>query len=341
MRINKHMLLAAITALGAFQQNDFALAADSAPSAPAKAAPANPAPTFPFFYVNDNRVTFAYAPEVGFPGFPGKTAEKTLAFTHLDVWAYGTNFVNIGISKYDQHAPAAPCTVSYQGCAGSVKAAGSIRSTFGFNEIFGTKAFSIGPLRNVAFEVGADGAVGNVTSGLSLYALTAGLQFTFDLPYKGIFNIAPLIYKERIYYGTVSPFGPFKPGIPDGTFDFDPTWAVEANYQMNLGFLPETIPLAISGRMLIVGAQGYGYAAGQLPSTVFPPSATQFITEPIRLTLDASRIIWGKNYSHALDVWVAYKYNQNVLSLDHDLSSACKGGACTTSSVYTGITAKF
>lgn len=33
---------------------------------------------------------------------------------------------------------------------------GFFRSTFGFNEIFGTKAFSMGPLTNLSLMVGAD-----------------------------------------------------------------------------------------------------------------------------------------------------------------------------------------
>ena len=45
-------------------------------------------------------------------------------------------------------------------CAGATEIYGLFRSTFGFNEIFNTKAFSLGPLHNVSFEVGAGEIVG-------------------------------------------------------------------------------------------------------------------------------------------------------------------------------------
>ena len=38
---------------------------------------------------------------------------------------------------------------------------GLFRSTFGWNEIFDTKAFTYGPLRNISFEVGMDSGTQN------------------------------------------------------------------------------------------------------------------------------------------------------------------------------------
>jgi hypothetical protein len=67
-------------------------------------------------------------------------------------------------------------------------------------------------------------------------------------------------------------------------------------------------------------------------------------SEPIRLTYDASKAIWGKKYSHFLDVWVAYRYWQNKFGLDHAKSPSCLGaaaGSCTEQSLYTGVTVKF
>ena len=73
--------------------------------------------------------------------------------------------------KSDHNDPAAPCTnagdserravtepiTAASACAGATEIYGLIRSTFGWNEIFNTKAFSMGPLHNISFEVGADG----------------------------------------------------------------------------------------------------------------------------------------------------------------------------------------
>jgi hypothetical protein len=66
--------------------------------------------------------------------------------------------------------------------------------------------------------------------------------------------------------------------------------------------------------------------------------------EPIRLTLDASKMAFGPSRSHLVDVWIAYRYWQNQYGLDHNLSPTCTGlnaGSCTEPSVCTGLTVKF
>lgn len=299
-----------------------------APSAPVP-------PVFPYFYINDNRLTFAYLPDGATPNFPGKSAGNGLAFTHYDQWAYGTNLVNLGLIKFGHHSGGAACTVPYQGCSGQDVIFAHVRSTLGFNQVFNTKAFSFGPLRNVSFEAGADFYVQNNTPGTASKGFMGGLQFAFDLPYKGHFEFSPLVYKMVNYSGFLAPY------IADGNLNFHVTWAFDASYYMPLGFLPETIPLAISGRVQVVGPGGFGYAPGQLPPGLLPTSKTQILTEPIRLTLDASKLFWGARYSHAVDVWVAYKYSQNLLGADHNLARGCIGGACTLSSVFTGLSLKF
>lgn len=299
-------------------------------------APLAPAPMpFPYFLVNDNRLTFAYLPDGATPPFPGKAAGNVFAFTHYDVWDYGTNFVNLGLIKFSHHSGGAPCTIPYQGCSGMDAVFGQVRSTLGFNQIFDTKAFSLGPLRNVSFEAGVDFYVQNNTTGSAYRGFMAGLEFAFDLPYKGHLEFSPLVYQYVNYAGFVAPW------IADANLNFDTTWAFEASYYMPLGFLPETIPLAISARAQFIGPAGLGYAPGQLPPGLVPPSKTQIVSEPIRLTLDASKLLWGDRFSHAVDVWVAYRYNQNIKGADHNLFAGCKGDACTLSSLYTGVTLKF
>ena len=54
----------------------------------------------------------------------------------------------------------------------------------------------MGPLHNISFEVGAEGETENNYLAPNKRAFEAGLQFAFDLPYKGYFNVAPLAYKE-------------------------------------------------------------------------------------------------------------------------------------------------
>ena len=184
--------------------------------------------------------------------------------------------------------------------------------------------------------------------------VVAGLQFAFDLPYKGYFNVAPLMYWEfynrDAFAQCGSGFSGPVPGVSclaDGERTFKPTWAVETNYYMDLGFLPESMQyFSISGRAGWYGRKGT--EANPLPYA-FPGNintAVEFNSEPIRLTFDASKAFWGPKYTHFVDVWVAYRYWQNKFGIDHKLSSICNvagvsNNSCTESTVYTGVTVKF
>ncbi|MFT4120875.1 MAG: hypothetical protein QM712_29425 [Bradyrhizobium sp.] len=322
------------------------VAHSSAADLPAK-APA-PVADAPFFLVNDNRLTYSYQFTATDPGFPGTTAKQVFAFTHFDIWAYGTNFINLELLKSSQSDPANPCLAQNQGCAGATEFYGLFRSTFGFNEVFNTRAFTFGPLHNVSFEIGADVNTENTFLAPSKRAIVAGLQFGFDLPYKGYFNVAPLYYQEWNHNSFLTPgFTAPYPGIVDGNTRFNGTWAVEINYYMALGFLPETLRyFALSGRAGFYGPKGTGAAAG----VVSPANnaKTEINSEPIRLTFDASKLIWGPKYTHFVDVWVAYRYWQNKFGLDDNnpANSTCftagvNNHSCTERSLSTGVSVKF
>jgi hypothetical protein len=140
--------------------------------------------------------------------------------------------------------------------------------------------------------------------------------------------------------------------LSDGNTSFKPTWAVETNYYMDLGFFPENMQFfSISGRAAWYGKKG----TDTEPLPVNPANGVfntkvEFNSEPIRLTFDASKAVWGPKYSHFVDVWVAYRYWQNKFGLDHNLAFACtavvggvtvSNGSCTESSAYAGVTVKF
>ena len=84
--------------------------------------------------------------------------------------------------------------------------------------------------------------------------------------------------------------------LGDGNTKYKPTWAVETNYYMDLGFLPENMQyFSISGR-----AGWYGKKGTDTEPLPFNPAnnvfntAVEFNSEPIRLTLDASKAIMGR-----------------------------------------------
>ena len=220
--------------------------------------------------------------------------------------------------------------------------------------MFGTKAFTMGPLHNISFEVGADGETENSFLAPAKRDFVAGLQFAFDLPYKGYFNVAPLAYKEINHnaFDQCGLFGPGTPGVTclaDGNTDFKTTWAVEINYYMDLGFLPENMQyFAISGRAGFYGPKGN---QNEPRSSFWSVTATktEINSEPIRLTFDASKAIWGAKYSHFVTTWVAYRYWQNKFGLDHNAApgvctlnnGTVSTNSCTEQTVYAGVTVKF
>jgi hypothetical protein len=112
------------------------------------------------------------------------------------------------------------------------------------------------------------------------------------------------------------------------------------NYYMDLGFLPPSLQyFAISGR-----AGFYGPKGGENGQIVGTATKTELNAEPIRLTFDASKAIWGEKYTHNVDVWVAYRLWRNKFGLDEKASAACTvlaAGSCREDSLYSGITVKF
>src|SRR6266851_3418305 len=367
----RRAIAAAALSLATLAPVGFASAADMA-------VKAKPITDVPFFFVIDNRVTYSYIFSGTDPGMftvrpngtiDGKTEKQVFSFTHFDAWAYGTNFFTISLFKSGHNDPASPCTnagvitspaagfaTTPADCAGATEIYGLFRSTFGWNEIFNTKAFSIGPLHNVSFEVGMDANTENTYLAPAKRDVVAGLQFAFDLPYKGYFNVAPLVYWEFSNHNSFLQCGagwnPNVPGVtcsPDGNTSYKPTWAVETNYYMDLGFLPENMQyFSISGRAGWYGNKGnqnepLGVASGGTATAI------ELNSEPIRLTFDASKAFMGPKYSHFVDVWVAYRYWQNKFGLDHNASpGVCtifatgqSTNSCTESTVYTGVTVKF
>jgi hypothetical protein len=344
---------------------------------PVKAMAKKKAADLPFFLLIDDRVSFSWMPKGTDPGvfsvrpdggINGTTAKQVYSFTHFDIWAYGTNFFTISMFKSDHNDPANPCTgpgvvfnpgtgiATQANCAGATDIYGLFRSTFGWNEIFETRAFTYGPLRNISFEVGMDAGAANTLFAYGKRSTVAGLQFAFDLPYKGYFNIAPLAYWEFSNHDTfIQCGGGFAAGpvpgtscVLDGERHYNPTWAVEMNYYMDLGFLPENMQFwSISGRAAWYGPKGT--EANPLPYSAPGNIRTvvEFNSEPIRLTFDASKAMWGAKYSHFVDLWVSYRYWQNKLGIDHSNSIYCNArpgvsnNSCTESTVYSGITMKF
>jgi hypothetical protein len=373
-RLKVFLALSSMTAIAGFSLSSIASAADPSIDAAPMQVKSKPIPDIPFFLVVDDRLTYSYTfngtqPGTysgGYNGVPAsdKVDKQTYSFTHFDAWAYGTNALNIGVVKSNHTDPAAPCIVTDRvaasatsitalptgDCAGATDVYANLRSTFGFNQIFNTKMFSFGPLHNVSLEIGGDVGAYNGYTASAKRAFVSGVQFAFELPYKGYFNVAPLLYKEYNHNSYTQCGALFVSGAcnPDGNKEFNATWELETNWYMDLGFLPESMRyFAISGRANLIGPRGPEKGIG-VPASV--PTVIEYNTEPVRLTFDASKAAFGARYSHFVDVWVAYRYWQNKYGYDHSRSGECtvnfipggvNTGSCTESSVNAGVTVKF
>ena len=350
-----------LAAIATMAPISFASAADLPPVK----AKAKPIADVPFFFVNDNLFSYAIQFNATSPGVTAHTVKQIYAYTHFDVWAYGTNFITLSLAKSDHADPAVPCgdpfasNVNVGNCAGAAEFYGLIRSTFGWNQLFNTKMFSVGGvLNNIAFEVGVDGETENQYLAPDKKDIVAGLQFAFDLPYKGFLDIAPLYYQEWNHNAFLTPglvgsgcvnVNGFCTGIDDGNTQFKATWALEINYYMDLGFLPEQINyFSVSGRAGFYGPKGSGSTGSAVQS--FNNTAIEINSEPIRLTFDASKAFYpgGIKYSHFLDVWVAYRFWENKFGLDDQnpnnpvcYTNGVNNRSCTEKSLYAGVTAKF
>src|SRR5450631_3340640 len=206
MSLTKTMTAAGAVALAALGSAGLANAADLTVKAAKKPA------EMPFFLVIDDRVTFSYIFTAAQPGmftqnpngsFNAKETKQVYSFTHFDLWGYGTNFFTISLFKSDHNDPANPCiapgvtsTFAAASCAGATEIYVLFLSTLCWNELFNTKTFTMGPLHNVSFEFSITANTENRFFGAAKRDVVAGLQFAFDLPYKGYFNVAPLVYWE-------------------------------------------------------------------------------------------------------------------------------------------------
>ena len=308
----------------------------SAADLPSKKGPAAAAAPAPMFFVNDNTISYSYQFNATDPGVRGKFGKNVFTFTHFDVWAMGTNFFNIDLLKSPGADPSSPCGLPGQpgmGCAGATEIYGLFRSTLGLNQLMGTKSFSMGPMSNVSLEVGADFNTMNSALAPAKKSLVAGLQFSFDLPYKGFFNISPLYFKEWNHNAFAQ-----LDGVPGGNIGFNGTWAVETVYSLPLGFMPAAVPLTFSGRAAFYGPKGTGSAL--IPSNAANKTVTEFNSEQ-RLTLDVGKMVSGR--SDIVSAFVAYRYWTNKFGISSS-NGACIGrnaGSCTENAASLGVNVKF
>lgn len=301
---NRSVALAALLVATA---TGIAGAADLPVKAPAAAAP------LPFFFVNDNSFSYHYEFEATNPG-AGKTPKNVLTFTHFDVWQYGTNFFNIDWLKATSMQ-----TPTGDGGAPYTEIYGFFRSTFGFNEIFNTKAFSYGPLTDVSLMVGADANVDNTFLHSAKRSIEAGLTFSFTAPYKGFINLSPNAYKEYQHDGFAVAFGAGT--NPSGNVSFNTTWGFEYLWVQPLGFQP--LPLTFKAFGTVHGPKGCGEPCGGPVAQGLTRTTEWYAQE--NLELDAGKLMGYR--PGMLSVWAGYRYWVNKFGIQSQQTPAAAGNS--------------
>ncbi|HZP68534.1 MAG TPA: hypothetical protein VFB29_01205 [Pseudolabrys sp.] len=317
------VVTAIMTAVSARAQVADRLADEQRPAAPPEPAKPEKVPKAlpPLFIVNDNIIGYYYLPTATNPG-AGQTPKHVVVFNHFDVWNYGTNFLSVEWLKATNGknppfgTPASPCDQGgplyppgAEQCPGFTEIYGFVRSTFGWNQIFNTKAFSVGPLTNIEFAVGADLNTDNTTLGSAKKSIQGGLQFDFETPYRGFLNIGAYAYKEWQHDGFASLF-PFQPiPNPSGNVEFDPTWAVEINYSQPLG----SLPLKYKALVVIHGPKGCGEPCQPLgPGLV---RTTEYLTQQL-LVFDVGQAFW--NTPQRFAIFAGYRWWKNKFGITPD-----------------------
>lgn len=272
-----------------------------------------------WFIVNDNVTGYYYLPTATNPG-AGKTPKHVSFFTHFDVWSHGTNYLQIEFLKStngrnplfgtpqkpcDQGGAAFPPGASQ--CDGYSEVYGMWRGTLGWNQLFSTKAFALGPMTNIQFALGADFNWDNTTLASRKRSVQAGLQFDFAMPYKGFVNVGVYVYKEWQNDGFASTF-PFQPiPNPSGDVDFNATWAIEANYVQPLG----SWPIKYKALLVVHGPKGCGETCQPMGPGL--RRTTEYMIQQL-LVLDVGRAFWDR--PDRLAVFGGFRWWHNKFGID-------------------------
>jgi hypothetical protein len=366
----KSAVLAAAVSVAAI---GYANAADM----PVKAPP--PVPAVPFFIVNDTSVSFTYFPNATDPGVSGSSnivpggisgqgntfARYQGSITHFDVWQYGTNLINIDLQQYGPQDP----IQGTPGAVGSREFFAFYHGTLGFNELTNSKTFSTPLTKDVSFFLGIDAGEQDDFLNQQLTKFAPGLQFDLNLP--GVVNVAVTAYKEFTHnsfntcgspgFGVVN--GPsagltgaantcIGGGAFDGDRDFEWTWKVFTFISEPLTFLPPSMPITWVNILNITGPKGTGISPANCiaigcagttgPGDAFGINETKVeVFEDTRLSLDASKVFWGK--SGIWDLYGGYRYWYNKFGTNHSdwLFSTVAPGTSIESTAYVGTTYHF
>lgn len=266
---------------------------------------AAPAP-LPYFLFMDTQVSYSFYTAAKEPGIRGPIQKHVVSITHFDVTKWGTNFVNIDFLKSNSGDPANNSN------NGALEVYGLYRGTLSGNYLAGSKAFSVGPIKDVSLAAGFDANTKNTFFAPQKRLLVGGISIAFDVP--GFLNVALLAGKEWNHCG----FCAFPGGNTDP--EFKTNAHIEISYMQPLAFTG--MPLKFSGYANIVTPKGRDGFGAQ--------TKTEFLTDN-RLTLDLGKLAYNK--PNTIDAFVGYRYWLNKFG---NASRNITSGGTIENQVYVG-----
>ena len=152
---------------------------------------------------SDNAFSYRYGsnfkePAVG-TGKGADIAKNILAFTHVDGWKYGGNFLNIDmlISAGGRNA-AFPTPANFDVARNSTDGATEVyavyRTHLSLNKVTGSKTFAFGPIRDLRLETGID--LNTKNTSFAAHKIMPVLGPTFELAVPGFWTVSVFAEKE-------------------------------------------------------------------------------------------------------------------------------------------------
>jgi hypothetical protein len=287
---------------------------------------------------------------------------------HFDVWEYGTNLIHLEVDQYAKQDP----ILGEPGAVGSREFFGFFRSTLGFNELTHSKMFSSFLFNDIGFEGGITAGVQNNYLSEQTTQYVVGLNFDVAIPkVLGTMLVGVLAHKEFTHNEFnacgLPGFGDAQSpaaGLGGGTCiggssfsgdrDFNWTWRIEAFNSIPLGGILGSWadPAHIVNILNVTGPKGTGISAANClaigcggTTGPFDPyginNTKTEVFEDARLSIDTSKIFWGK--PGIWDTYVGYRYWYNKFGTNHNdwLFATAAPGTSIESTAYVGTTYHF
>ena len=233
--------------------------------------------TLTYWYGPNYHTIFVTRPH---SGQTADIARNSIELTHVDFWSKGSNFGDVVLNKSNIAEPATG------GGAGAMEVYFTWRSNFGLNAMTGTRAFHLGPVRDVRIEVGTNLETKNSAYAPAEKTIYFGPNLQFAVP-KGYLNVGLHLRKEWNHEA-----------ILGKTDDYAPDFNIEPNW-----LLPFTVGKA---HMAWQGFADYNTQKGK--DSFGSPTVSEFLVRHY-VSLDAGGLLFHR--PQVLDVNAGFWYWNN------------------------------